>query len=149
MGRNIFSIGSEKPAAVYSILLFWEVIPQPQVSLVRFVGLLTSRMISQTSASVTTSVKPITAMSGMGNVKPSAENIRNEKIPKNKQAAAIIIGPAIIAGETSLALRASSERGVARKITPNAFTKQAAASALVSANSESPRNNNIFRKGLP
>ena len=57
-------------------------------------------------------------------------------------------GPIIMSLGDSLASFASCERGSARKVIPNAFTKHAAASALVSANTANEAIKITSRNGL-
>ena len=63
-------------------------------------------------------------------------------------AAARTPGPMIIMGETSEASSLSRDRGRARKIDPNALTKQAADKALVRANRARLMKRRTFKRGF-
>ena len=77
---------------------------------------------------------PIKSMLGRGNENPSTPKIWSEKIPKPAHKAASMAGPISISLGDSFASLASFERGKARNVIPKAFTKHAAARALVNAN---------------
>jgi len=64
--------------------------------------------------------------------------------PKRMVKNDIMIVTDVITGLGSLALRAASLRGIARKVIPNAFTKHAAANPLVSASTAAVTLKNIL-----
>ena len=146
MSLNTFCIGSEKPEAVYSILEFCEMIPQPQVSVVLDLLFANMRIITKTITVTAIIIPLIASMFGKGKSNPIQEKICFEKTPKKIQKKANIPGPINISGWTSFALLACSLRGCAKKIIPKAFTKQAAAKALVNAKRDKQINNKICKR---
>jgi hypothetical protein len=87
-------------------------------------------------------------MLGTSTEKPNKPKICDEKIPSITQSAASIADPIIMSFGDSLASSASCERGNARKVTPKAFTKHAAASALVRAKTAKASRRRSSRNGF-
>ena len=79
--------------------------------------------------------------------KTGEQEERDAYRPRKMQAKARKAGPMSIAGGTSRADAAASERGSARKIDPNALTKQAAERALVRAKRARQTSRRTLRRG--
>src|SRR5450759_4389728 len=87
-------------------------------------------------------------MLGRGKENPRTPKICKEKTPNATHKAASMAGPIIISLGDSLASFASWDLGRARKVIPKAFTKQAAARALVRANTANDAIKINSRNGL-